>query len=51
MDFLAAVYFKKTNAKEGQVRTVGDLYIKFDKPLEKGIMLNKIYFEIRSLYL
>jgi hypothetical protein len=46
MDFpqeIAAVYFK-TNAKEGQVRTVGDLYIKFDKPLEKGIMLNKIYF-------
>jgi hypothetical protein len=47
MDFpqeIAAVYFQKTNAKEGQVRTVGDLYIKFDKPLEKGIMLNKIYF-------
>jgi hypothetical protein len=42
MDFpqeIAAVYFEKINAKEGQVRTVGDLYIKFDKPLEKGIIL------------
>jgi hypothetical protein len=37
MDFeIAAVYFKKINAKEGQVRTVGDLYIKFDKPLERN---------------
>jgi sporulation protein YlmC with PRC-barrel domain len=33
--------FRKINTKEGQViGTVGDLYIKFDKPLE-GILLNK----------
>jgi hypothetical protein len=47
MDFpqeIAAVYFQKTNAEEDQVRTVGDLYIKFDKPLDIGIRLNKIYF-------
>jgi hypothetical protein len=39
MDFpqeIAAVYFKKQN-KEVKVRTVGDLYIKFDKPLEKEL--------------
>jgi hypothetical protein len=29
--------FQKINTKEGQVRTVGDLYIKFDKPLEKEL--------------
>jgi hypothetical protein len=31
MDFpqkITAVYFEKINTKEGQVRTVGDLYIK-----------------------
>ena len=47
MDFpqkITAVYFEKINTKEGLVRTVGDFYIKFDKPLEKGIILNKIYF-------
>jgi hypothetical protein len=37
-----AAFTKKINTG-GQV-TVGDLYIKFDKPLKKGIMLNKIYF-------
>jgi hypothetical protein len=40
MDFpqeIAAVYFKKTNAKEGQVRTVGDLILSSINRLRKEL--------------
>ncbi|PKH66727.1 hypothetical protein CXF59_12455 [Flavobacterium sp. ALD4] len=47
MDFpqkIAAAYFQKINTGGGQVGTGNDFYIEFEKPLKKGITLNKVYF-------
>lgn len=47
MDFpqeIAAAYFQKINTGGRQVGTGIDIYIEFEKPLNKGIVLDKVYF-------
>ena len=47
MDFpqeIAAAYFQKINTGDGQAGAGNDFYIEFDKPLKKGIALDKVYF-------
>lgn len=54
MDFpqdIVAAYFQKINTGGGQVRTGNDFYIEFDKPLKKGIALNKVYFRNQAAIL
>tara|TARA_R110000868_G_scaffold74688_9_gene216006 strand:- start:24263 stop:24784 length:522 start_codon:yes stop_codon:yes gene_type:complete len=42
---IAAVYFQKVNNGEGQVASRTDFYIEFERPLAKGIVLDKVYFQ------
>ncbi|CAM2854400.1 hypothetical protein [Flavobacterium frigoris] len=41
---IAAAYFQKINTGDSQARAGNDFYIEFDKPLKKGMALDKVYF-------
>jgi len=48
MDFpqeIVAVYYQKTNSVEEKVANGVDFYIAFNKPLEEGIILDKVHFK------